>query len=153
MSVCACSACNGALPAAHWYVVRWTLLVERLCARTGVLARLAALCTTRNDNLRAHLMRAVVRCCRNPDNRALFSSLGAAVKLIAFLRSLEVDVLKSTLLALFVLSEEPVVCSQLLDNRALPLLISLISSHDNIVQELAAAVVNNVRRSVQQDLR
>jgi hypothetical protein len=43
----------------------------------GVLPRLAALCGTRNDNLRAHLMRAVVRCCRHPDNRAVFSSLGA----------------------------------------------------------------------------
>ncbi len=42
---------------------------------------------------------------------------------------------------------------QLLENRALPLLIGLISSHDSVVQELAAAVVNNVRRSVQQDTR
>ena len=91
-------------------------------------------------------MRAIIRCCRSEANRIAFGKLSGVPPLAAFLRSNDAEVLRYTVVGMLVLSDQPANCIDLMNANVLPLLTHMLKSTDHVMQELSAAVMNNIRK-------
>ena len=76
----------------------------------GVIEKLAKLAQTEDDILRAKLAEAIANCCEWPGNRALFGQSGAVAPLVSYLGSNDLEVHRTTSVALFQLSKDPWNC-------------------------------------------
>ena len=76
----------------------------------GVIEKLAKLADTEDDTLRAKLAEAIANCCEWPGNRALFGQSGAVAPLVSYLASNDLEVHRTTSVALFQLSKDPWNC-------------------------------------------
>ena len=72
--------------------------------------KLAKLADTEDDTLRAKLAEAIANCCEWPGNRALFGQSGAVAPLVSYLASNDLEVHRTTSVALFQLSKDPWNC-------------------------------------------
>eukprot|EP00743_Colponemidia_sp_Colp-15_P004292 GILK01004630.1.p1 GENE.GILK01004630.1~~GILK01004630.1.p1 ORF type:complete len:826 (-),score=172.80 GILK01004630.1:480-2957(-) len=112
----------------------------------GLLPRLARLTNTRKPNVQKHLAYAIAQCCSYGVNRKTFGKLNGVVPLVDFLRSSDPAVLRSTAVAMLQLSDDPDNAAALRTARAVPLLVELMGSDDEILQDAAAGSVSNIRR-------
>ncbi|KAI4892456.1 hypothetical protein NFI96_000741 [Prochilodus magdalenae] len=125
----------------------------------GVVPMLANLTNTADDKLRRYLAEAIARCCMWGGNRVAFGEAGAVAPLVCYLRSKDPSVHQATAQALFQLSKDPNNCITMHESgvvkRAwenvfgpafLELLLRMIGSTDEVLQEAAAGCVANIRR-------
>ncbi|KAJ3017515.1 Armadillo repeat-containing protein 4 [Thoreauomyces humboldtii] len=112
----------------------------------GVVPMLAKLTNTRNDRLRRHLAEAVARCCHWGNNRVSFGTAGAVAPLVKYLRSPDDEVHRSTARALHQLSMDPDNCITMHEHGVVQLLLGMVGSSDQNLQEAAAGTIGNIRR-------
>jgi hypothetical protein len=112
----------------------------------GVVPMLARLTNTKDDRLKKSLAEAISKCCHWGSNRVAFGSAKAVAPLVKFLKSSDVNVHRSTALALFQLSLDPDNCITMHEHGAVPLLLELVGSMDDVLQEAAAGTLGNIRR-------
>ncbi len=111
----------------------------------GVLPLLARLTVAKGDTVRKQLAYAICRCAPRGRNREQFGKLNAVVPLVDFLRSEDAEVHRATAMALEKLSENSANSLAMWNAGAVPLLINLIGSTDEILQESAASTIANIR--------
>nr|XP_009859740.1 armadillo repeat-containing protein 4 [Ciona intestinalis]XP_026691756.1 armadillo repeat-containing protein 4 [Ciona intestinalis]XP_026691757.1 armadillo repeat-containing protein 4 [Ciona intestinalis] len=112
----------------------------------GVVPMLARLASTGNDKLRRHLAEAIARCCTWGNNRVSFGREGAVAPLVGYLRSEDKQVHRSTAQALYQLSRDPDNCITMHENGVVKMLLNMVGSSDNALQEAAAGCIGNIRR-------
>uniref|UniRef100_H2YZX2 Armadillo repeat containing 4 n=2 Tax=Ciona savignyi TaxID=51511 RepID=H2YZX2_CIOSA len=112
----------------------------------GVVPMLARLAATNNDKLRRHLAEAIARCCTWGNNRVSFGREGAVAPLVGYLRSEDKQVHRSTAQALYQLSRDPDNCITMHENGVVKMLLNMVGSSDNALQEAAAGCIGNIRR-------
>nr|CAB3223153.1 armadillo repeat-containing protein 4 [Phallusia mammillata] len=112
----------------------------------GVVPMLAKLATTTNDKLRRHLAEAIARCCTWGNNRVSFGREGAVAPLVGYLKSNDPQVHRSTAQALYQLSRDPDNCITMHENGVVKMLLNMVGSSDNALQEAAAGCIGNIRR-------
>ncbi|XP_040583348.1 outer dynein arm-docking complex subunit 2 [Lepeophtheirus salmonis] len=112
----------------------------------GVIEKLSKLADTDYDLLRAKLAEAIANCCEWSGNRALFGQAGAVAPLVNYLTSSDVNVHRSTSIALYQLSKDPWNCVTMHQNGVVPHLLRLIGSEDEEVQEASADCLQNIRK-------
>ncbi|KAK1794213.1 hypothetical protein P4O66_011109, partial [Electrophorus voltai] len=98
-----------------------------------------------DDKLRRYLAEAIARCCMWSSNRKAFGEAGAVAPVVRFLRSNDPAVHRATAQALFQLSREPNNCITMHESGVVKLLIPMIGSSDEVLQEEAAGCVANIR--------
>ncbi|XP_072674976.1 outer dynein arm-docking complex subunit 2-like isoform X2 [Canis lupus baileyi] len=121
---------------------------ENLAAITdlGVVPLLSKLANTNNDKLRRHLAEAISRCCMWGRNRVAFGEYKAVAPLVRYLKSNDANVHRATVQALYQLSEDADNCITIHENGAVKLLLGMIGSSDQDLQEAAAGCISNIRR-------
>uniref|UniRef100_A0A8D0HRP5 Outer dynein arm docking complex subunit 2 n=1 Tax=Sphenodon punctatus TaxID=8508 RepID=A0A8D0HRP5_SPHPU len=112
----------------------------------GVVPLLSKLANTNNDKLRCHLAEAISRCCMWGTNRIAFGETKAVAPLVRYLKSNDVSVHRATAQALYQLSEDPNNCITMHENGVVKLLLGMVGSTDEILQEAAAGCIANIRR-------
>ncbi|KAI8822493.1 armadillo-type protein [Fimicolochytrium jonesii] len=112
----------------------------------GVVPMLGKLTNTRNDRLRRHLAEAIARCCHWGNNRVAFGTASAVAPLVKYLRSPDEEVHRSTARALHQLSMDPDNCITMHENGVVQLLLGMVGSPDQNLQEAAAGTIGNIRR-------
>uniref|UniRef100_A0A8B9FH01 Armadillo repeat containing 4 n=1 Tax=Amazona collaria TaxID=241587 RepID=A0A8B9FH01_9PSIT len=112
----------------------------------GVVPLLSKLANTNNDKLRCHLAEAISNCCMWGRNRAAFGESNAVAPLVRYLRSNDPSVHRATAQALYQLSEDPNNCITMHENGVVKLLLPMIGSADETLQEAAAGCIANIRR-------
>ncbi|CAD5115932.1 DgyrCDS4862 [Dimorphilus gyrociliatus] len=112
----------------------------------GVVPMLAQLTNRTSDKLRRHLAEAIARCCNWGKNRESFGNAKAVAPLVKYLKSKDMDVHRSTACALHELSKHPDNCITMHENGVVKLLIDMVGSKDDILQEAAAGCIGNIRR-------
>ncbi|XP_051531045.1 outer dynein arm-docking complex subunit 2-like [Myxocyprinus asiaticus] len=121
--------------------------VENLAVITdhGVVPMLANLTNTVDDKLRRYLAEAITCCCTWGRNCVSFGEAGAVAPLVRYLCSKDPAVHQATARALFELSKDPENCITMHENGVVKLLLVMIGSTDEILQEAAASCVANIR--------
>ncbi|XP_078056353.1 outer dynein arm-docking complex subunit 2 [Mustelus asterias] len=112
----------------------------------GVVPMLSSLTYTKDDMLREHLADAVACCCKWGNNRVAFGSTGAVAPLVHYLKSKNPFVHRATAQALYQLSFDPKNCITMHENGVVKLLLNLMESTDELLQEAAAGCISNIRR-------
>ncbi|XP_067870254.1 outer dynein arm-docking complex subunit 2 isoform X2 [Heterodontus francisci] len=112
----------------------------------GVVPMLSSLTYTRGDTLRQHLADAIACCCKWGNNRVAFGETGAVAPLVHYLKSKNPLVHRATAQALYQLSFDPKNCITLHENGVVKLLLNLMDSTDEVLQEAAAGCISNIRR-------
>ncbi|MBN3276427.1 ARMC4 protein, partial [Polyodon spathula] len=112
----------------------------------GVVPMLAKLTSTTDDKLRRHLAEAIAQCCMWGSNRVSFGGAGAVAPLVHYLNSQDTSVHRATAQALFQLSRDPNNCITMHENAVVKLLLDMVGSTDEVLQEAAAGCVANIRR-------
>ncbi|XP_019587038.2 outer dynein arm-docking complex subunit 2 isoform X1 [Rhinolophus sinicus] len=112
----------------------------------GVVPLLSKLANTNNDKLRYHLAEAISRCCMWGRNKAAFGEHKAVAPLVRYLKSNDTNVHRATAQALYELSEDIDNCITIHENGAVKLLLDMIGSSDQELQEAAAGCISNIRR-------
>ncbi|XP_068942472.1 outer dynein arm-docking complex subunit 2 [Petaurus breviceps papuanus] len=112
----------------------------------GVVPLLSKLANTNNDKLRQHLAEAISRCCMWGRNRIAFGEHKAVAPLVRYLRSKDTNVHRATAQALYQLSEDANNCITMHENGAVKLLLDMVGSPDEVLQEAAAGCISNIRR-------
>ncbi|XP_048415957.1 outer dynein arm-docking complex subunit 2 isoform X2 [Stegostoma tigrinum] len=112
----------------------------------GVVQMLSSLTYTRDDMLRQHLADAVACCCKWGNNRVAFGETGAVAPLVHYLKSKSPLVHRATAQALYQLSFDPNNCITMHENGVVKLLLNLMDSTDEVLQEAAAGCIANIRR-------
>nr|XP_009943470.1 PREDICTED: armadillo repeat-containing protein 4 [Opisthocomus hoazin] len=112
----------------------------------GVVPLLSKLANTSNDKLRRHLAEAVSHCCLWGSNRVAFGETKAVAPLVRYLKSNDPSVHRATAQALYQLSEDPNNCITMHENGAVKLLLAMVGSTDETLQEAAAGCIANIRR-------
>ncbi|KAI5103609.1 armadillo repeat-containing protein 4 isoform X1, partial [Silurus meridionalis] len=112
----------------------------------SVVPMLSSLTNTTDDNLRRYLSKAIARCCMWGSNRAAFGEAGAVAPLVHYLCSKDPKVYQTTAQALFQLSKDPNNCITMHQSGVVKLLIGMMGSSDEVLQEAAASCVANIRR-------
>ena len=79
-------------------------------------------------------------------NRALFGQSGAVAPLVSYLTTSDLEVHRSTSVALFQLSKDPWNCVTMHQSGVVIHLLRLIGSDDETVQEAAADCLQNIRK-------
>lgn len=85
-------------------------------------------------------------CCDWAGNRAMFGQSGAVAPLVNYLTSIDLEVHRSTSVALYQLSKDPWNCVTMHQNGVVPHLLRLIGSEDEEVQEASADCLQNIRK-------
>ncbi|KAF2361319.1 Armadillo [Trinorchestia longiramus] len=98
-----------------------------------------------NSTLRPFLAEAIAACCISRDTGLLFGRAGAVAPLVQYLETSDSQVRRPTCRALHRLSLEPENCVTLHQSGAVPLLLEMLSSNDDVVQEAAADCLRNIR--------
>ncbi|XP_066573997.1 outer dynein arm-docking complex subunit 2 [Amia ocellicauda] len=112
----------------------------------GVVPMLGKLTNTTDDKLRRHLAEAIARCCMWGTNRVSFGEAGAVAPLVRYLKSRDIAVHRETAQALFQLSKDPNNCIIMHENGVVKLLLDMVGSPDEVLQEASAGCVANIRR-------
>ncbi|XP_057589884.1 outer dynein arm-docking complex subunit 2 isoform X2 [Hippopotamus amphibius kiboko] len=112
----------------------------------GVVPLLSKLANTNNDKLRCHLAEAISRCCMWGRNRVAFGEHKAVAPLVRYLKSNDTNVHRATAQALYQLSEDADNCITMHENGAVKLLLDMVGSPDQDLQEAAAGCISNIRR-------
>ncbi|KFM04777.1 Armadillo repeat-containing protein 4 [Aptenodytes forsteri] len=112
----------------------------------GVVPLLSKLANTNNDKLRRHLAEAISHCCMWGSNRLTFGDTKAIAPLVRYLKSNDPSVHRATAQALYQLSEDPNNCITMHENGVVKLLLAMVGSTDEILQEAAAGCIANIRR-------
>ncbi|NXG27019.1 ARMC4 protein, partial [Dromaius novaehollandiae] len=112
----------------------------------GVVPLLSKLANTNNDKLRRHLAEAISHCCMWGSNRVTFGETKAVAPLVRYLKSNNPSVHRATAQALYQLSEDPNNCITMHENGVVKLLLAMVGSTDEILQEAAAGCIANIRR-------
>ncbi|KAF1546527.1 Armadillo repeat-containing protein 4, partial [Eudyptes schlegeli] len=112
----------------------------------GVVPLLSKLANTNNDKLRHHLAEAISHCCMWGSNRVTFGETKAIAPLVRYLKSNDPSVHRATAQALYQLSEDPNNCITMHENGVVKLLLAMVGSTDEILQEAAAGCIANIRR-------
>ncbi|MEE6467022.1 hypothetical protein FKM82_007122 [Ascaphus truei] len=112
----------------------------------GVVPMLSALANTTDDKLRRHLAEAISRCCMWGNNRVAFGKAKAVAPLVRYLKSSDPLVHRATAQALYQLSEDANNCITMHENCVVKLLIDMVGSTDEVLQEAAAGCISNIRR-------
>ncbi|XP_037366057.1 outer dynein arm-docking complex subunit 2 [Talpa occidentalis] len=112
----------------------------------GVVPLLSKLANTNNDKLRRHLAEAISRCCMWGRNRVAFGEHKAVAPLVRYLKSSDINVHRTTAQALYQLSEDANNCITIHENGAVKLLLDMVGSPDEELQEAAAGCISNIRR-------
>uniref|UniRef100_A0A673VLE7 Armadillo repeat containing 4 n=1 Tax=Suricata suricatta TaxID=37032 RepID=A0A673VLE7_SURSU len=112
----------------------------------GVVPLLSKLANTNNDKLRHHLAEAISCCCMWGRNRVAFGEYKAVAPLVRYLKSNDPSVHRATAQALYQLSEEADNCITMHENGAVKLLLHMVGSPDQDLQEAAAGCISNIRR-------
>ncbi|XP_005290989.2 outer dynein arm-docking complex subunit 2 isoform X2 [Chrysemys picta bellii] len=112
----------------------------------GVVPLLSKLANTNNDKLRRHLAEAISRCCMWGSNRIAFGETKAVAPLVRYLKSNDTSVHRATAQALYQLSEDPNNCITMHENGVVKLLLGMVGSTDETLQEAAAGCIANIRR-------
>ncbi|XP_072364498.1 outer dynein arm-docking complex subunit 2 isoform X2 [Scyliorhinus torazame] len=112
----------------------------------GVVPMLSSLTYTKDDMLRQHLADAVACCCKWGNNRVAFGATGAVAPLVHYLKSKNPFVHRATAQALYQLSFDPKNCITMHENGVVKLLLNLMDSTDEALQEAAAGCISNIRR-------
>ncbi|XP_047281363.1 outer dynein arm-docking complex subunit 2 isoform X6 [Homo sapiens] len=132
----------------------------------GVVPLLSKLANTNNNKLRHHLAEAISRCCMWGRNRVAFGEHKAVAPLVRYLKSNDTNVHRATAQALYQLSEDADNCITMHENGAvkatqreddededlyddplpLNLLLDMVGSPDQDLQEAAAGCISNIRR-------
>ncbi|NXK93386.1 ARMC4 protein, partial [Formicarius rufipectus] len=121
---------------------------ENLAVMTdhGVVPLLSKLANTNDNKLKRHLADAVSSCCMWGSNRATFGELKAVAPLVRYMKSNDPSVQRAAALALYQLSEEPNNCITMHENGVVKLLLAMVGSTDDPLQEAAAGCIANIRR-------
>lgn len=112
----------------------------------GVVPLLAKLAYTTDDKLRRHLAEAISHCCKWGSNKIAFGDADAVAPLVNYLRSNDADVHRATAQALYALSEDADNCITMHENGVVMLLLDMVGSTDEFLQEAAAGCIANIRR-------
>ncbi|CAM9231987.1 unnamed protein product [Bubo scandiacus] len=112
----------------------------------GVIPLLSKLTNTNNDKLRRHLAEAISHCCMWGNNRVAFGETKAIAPLVRYLKSKDPSVHRATAQALYQLSEDPNNCITMHENGVVKLLLAMVGSTDETLQEAAAGCIANIRR-------
>lgn len=112
----------------------------------GVVPMLGRLARTTDDRLRRHLAFAIAQCCSWPGNRAGFGHADAVAPLVKYLKSEDSMVHRATALALRQLSCDAENCITMHEAGVVQLLIEMIGSTDEILQEASASCIYNIRK-------
>ncbi|XP_041039870.1 outer dynein arm-docking complex subunit 2 [Carcharodon carcharias] len=112
----------------------------------GVVPMLSSLTYTKDDMLRQHLADAIACCCKWGNNRVAFGVTGAVAPLVYYLKSKNPFVHRATAQALYQLSFNPNNCITMHENGVVKLLLNLMDSTDEPLQEAAAGCISNIRR-------
>ncbi|XP_014800378.1 PREDICTED: armadillo repeat-containing protein 4 [Calidris pugnax] len=112
----------------------------------GVVPLLSKLTNTINDKLRRHLAEAISICCMWGSNRVTFGETNAVAPLVGYLKSNDPSVHRATAQALYQLSEDPNNCITMHENGVVKLLLPMVGSTDETLQEAAAGCIANIRR-------
>ncbi|KAM5339855.1 outer dynein arm-docking complex subunit 2 isoform 2-T2 [Glossophaga mutica] len=112
----------------------------------GVVPLLSKLANTNNDKLRRHLAEAISCCCMWGRNRVAFGENKAVAPLVRYLKSNDINVHRATAQALYQLSEDVDNCITIHENGAVKLLLHMVGSADEDLQEAAAGCISNIRR-------
>uniref|UniRef100_A0A4W3H758 Outer dynein arm docking complex subunit 2 n=1 Tax=Callorhinchus milii TaxID=7868 RepID=A0A4W3H758_CALMI len=99
-----------------------------------------------NDKLCHHLADAIACCCTWGNNRIAFGEAGAVAPLVRYLKSKDPLVHRATAQALYHLSFNPDNCITMHENGVVKLLLGLMDSTDEALQEAAAGCISNIRR-------
>ncbi|DAA23534.1 TPA: armadillo repeat containing 4 [Bos taurus] len=99
-----------------------------------------------NDKLRRHLAETISRCCMWGRNRVAFGEHKAVAPLVRYLKSNDTNVHRATAQALYQLSEDADNCVTMHENGAVKLLLDMVGSPDEELQEAAAGCISNIRR-------
>ncbi|XP_037984154.1 armadillo repeat-containing protein 4 isoform X1 [Motacilla alba alba] len=121
---------------------------ENLAVMTdhGVVPLLSKLANTNNNMLRRHLAEAIAHCCMWGSNRVAFGEAKAVAPLARYLKAKDPLVHRATALALYQLSEDPNNCVIMHENGVVKLLLAMVGSTDDTLQEAAAGCIANIRR-------
>ncbi|NXL75566.1 ARMC4 protein, partial [Leptocoma aspasia] len=121
---------------------------ENLAVMTdhGVVPLLSKLANTNNNKLRRHLAEAIAHCCMWGSNRVAFGETKAVAPLARYLKAKDPLVHRATALALYQLSEDPNNCIIMHENGVVKLLLAMVGSTDDTLQEAAAGCIANIRR-------
>ena len=122
---------------------------ENLAVMTdhGIVQMLAKLTNTKYDQLRKPLTQAIAQCCNWGKNRITFGQANAVGPMVKFLKSHDHEVHLSTTFALKQLSAEPLNCIAMHEYGAVPLLLDLVGSTDETLQQDAASTIANIRKT------
>ncbi|XP_058261595.1 outer dynein arm-docking complex subunit 2 isoform X1 [Hemibagrus wyckioides] len=112
----------------------------------GVVPMLSKLTNTTDDKLRRYLSEAIARCCMWGSNRMAFGEAGAVAPLVRYLCSKDPEVHQATAQALYQLSRDPNNCITMHQSGVVKLLLGMMGSTDETLQEAAASCVANIRR-------
>ncbi|XP_032872079.1 outer dynein arm-docking complex subunit 2 [Amblyraja radiata] len=112
----------------------------------AVVPMLSSLTYIRDDKLREHLADAIACCCKWGNNRVAFGQTGAVAPLVRYLKSKNPLVHRATAQALHQLSFDPKNCITMHENGVVRLLLNLMESTDDVLQEAAAGCIGNIRR-------
>ncbi|XP_061852973.1 outer dynein arm-docking complex subunit 2 [Colius striatus] len=112
----------------------------------GVVPLLSRLANTSNKKLRHHLAEAISQCCMWGNNRIAFGEAKAVAPLVRYLKSNDPSVHRATAQALYQLSEDPGNCVTMHENGVVKLLLAMVGSTDEALQEAAAGCIANIRR-------
>ncbi|NXX80639.1 ARMC4 protein, partial [Urocolius indicus] len=112
----------------------------------GVVPLLSKLANTSNNKLRRHLAAAISQCCTWGNNRITFGEAKAVAPLVRYLKSNDPSVHRATAQALYQLSEDPGNCVTMHENGVVKLLLAMVGSTDEALQEAAAGCIANIRR-------
>lgn len=107
----------------------------------GVVPMLAKLTATNDDVLRRRLADAISRCCHWGSNKVAFGAASAVAPLVKYLHSKDPNVHRSTAFALHQLSMDADNCITMHENSVVQLLLSMVGSSDELLQEAAAGTI------------
>ncbi|XP_032561412.1 armadillo repeat-containing protein 4 [Chiroxiphia lanceolata] len=121
---------------------------ENLAVMTdhGVVPLLSKLANTNDNKLKRHLAEAVCNCCMWGSNRAAFGEYKAVGPLVRYMKANDPSVQRAAALALYQLSEEASNCIIMHEGGVVKLLLVMVGSTDDPLQEAAAGCIANIRR-------
>ncbi|NWS14456.1 ARMC4 protein, partial [Pachyramphus minor] len=121
---------------------------ENLAVMTdhGVVPLLSKLANTNDNKLKRHLAEAVCNCCMWGSNRAAFGEYKAVGPLVRYMKANDPSVQRAAALALYQLSEEANNCITMHEDGVVKLLLVMVGSTDDPLQEAAAGCIANIRR-------
>ncbi|NWQ62845.1 ARMC4 protein, partial [Neopipo cinnamomea] len=121
---------------------------ENLAVMTdhGVVPLLSKLANTNDNELKRHLAEAVCNCCMWGSNRAAFGEYKAVGPLVRYMKANDPSVQRAAALALYQLSEEANNCITMHEDGVVKLLLVMVGSTDDPLQEAAAGCIANIRR-------